>query len=130
MIEAIVINLTSLTLCASSPKITRCYPIAVGRPGYETPVGNYQAIAIQSCPEFINFKSGRRIKGCSPANPLGRYFIGFKTDGRVIYGIHGTDDELSIGKRVSHGCIRMRNNDIWELYQGVTPITKIIVDNG
>lgn len=37
---------------------------------------------------------------------------------RYVY-IHGTADEVQIGKQVSHGCIRMRNQDILELYDRV-----------
>jgi L,D-transpeptidase YbiS len=47
---------------------------------------------------------------------------------RYIY-IHGTSDEQRIGAPVSHGCIRMRNADVMELFDAVTPGTAVeIVD--
>jgi lipoprotein-anchoring transpeptidase ErfK/SrfK len=45
---------------------------------------------------------------------------------RYIY-IHGTPYEEDIGKPVSHGCIRMRNADLIELYDQVTPGTEVMI---
>jgi len=38
---------------------------------------------------------------------------------RKGYGIHGTNDPRSIGKRASHGCVRMRNRDVEDLFARV-----------
>lgn len=46
------------------------------------------------------------------------------------YGIHGTNDEGRIGDSVSHGCIRMRNRDVTELYDLVDVGTPVIIRNG
>ena len=43
---------------------------------------------------------------------------------RFIY-IHGTGDEQRIGQAVSHGCIRMRNRDLVELFDAVSPGTPV-----
>ncbi len=43
---------------------------------------------------------------------------------RFVY-IHGTSDEQRIGEPVSHGCIRMRNRDVIELFDAVTPGTPV-----
>lgn len=45
---------------------------------------------------------------------------------RCIY-IHGTPEELKIGEPSSHGCIRMRNSDIYALYEIVEPGTPVII---
>ncbi|WP_210365846.1 L,D-transpeptidase [Bacillus sp. REN3] len=69
------------------------------------------------------------IPGGSPENPLGSRWIGFDargTDGR-IYGIHGTNDPSSIGKRVSQGCIRLQNEAVESLYDYIPLGTKILV---
>jgi lipoprotein-anchoring transpeptidase ErfK/SrfK len=61
-----------------------------------------------------------------PNNPLGVRWIGFWTDGRNYIGFHGTPAEELVGQAVSHGCVRMRNQDIVALYEQVkigTPIT-------
>lgn len=71
----------------------------------------------------------KEIPGGSPENPLGSRWIGFdakETDGR-IYGVHGTNNPSSIGKRVSQGCIRLQNDVIESLYPRIPLGTKILV---
>lgn len=65
------------------------------------------------------------LSGCEPGfNRLREV----DTMRRYIY-IHGTSDEQRIGAPVSHGCIRMRNSDVIELFDAVTPGTPVeIVD--
>jgi hypothetical protein len=43
------------------------------------------------------------------------------------YALHGTDEPLSIGKAVSHGCVRLRNEDIAYLYSIVPPGTAVFI---
>ena len=50
-------------------------------------------------------------------NPLGTRWIGFHTKGGGVYGIHGTNDPASVGKFVSHGCVRMLNKQVEELFE-------------
>ena len=69
------------------------------------------------------------IPGGDPKNPLGSRWIGFdaeNTDGR-IYGIHGTNDPSSIGKKISQGCIRLQNEAVQSLYDYIPLGTKILV---
>jgi lipoprotein-anchoring transpeptidase ErfK/SrfK len=49
-----------------------------------------------------------------PSNPLGTRWLGLSVKG---FGIHGTNVPQSIGKNASHGCIRMRNSDVEELFE-------------
>ena len=49
-------------------------------------------------------------------NPLGTRWLGLSLKG---YGIHGTNGPCSIGRNASHGCIRMRNRDVEELFKMV-----------
>ncbi|MGH8583599.1 MAG: L,D-transpeptidase family protein [Gammaproteobacteria bacterium] len=51
---------------------------------------------------------------------------GVDSRSRYIY-IHGTADEAAIGKPASHGCIRMRNADIIELFEHVAPGTAVLI---
>jgi hypothetical protein len=46
-------------------------------------------------------------------NPLGTRWMGLSLKG---YGIHGTNVQSSVGKAVSHGCFRMRKQDVEDLY--------------
>jgi len=101
------------------------YPIAVGKPGWETPIGSYKVIDMQRDPGWENPLNGKVIPP-GPDNPLGTRWIAFWTDGRDFIGLHGTPDEKLVGQAVSHGCIRMRNQDVLALYALVkigTPVT-------
>jgi lipoprotein-anchoring transpeptidase ErfK/SrfK len=58
----------------------------------------------------------RTIPGGAPNNPMGAAVLGLN---RGNYAIHGTNDPASIGGFVSHGCIRMHNEDVLDLYNRV-----------
>jgi len=62
-------------------------------------------------------------------NGFGGYWLGLDVPWGT-YGIHGTTSEWSIGRAASHGCIRMYNNDIKELYNTVPIDTPVIITNG
>jgi len=64
------------------------------------------------------------LSGCQPGfNRLGSC----DTMHRYIY-IHGCPDSVAMGKTGSHGCIRMRNADIVELFDRVAPYTLVDID--
>ena len=65
-----------------------------------------------------------RIEGGSPRNPMGERVLGLD---RGNYAIHGTNDPSSIGRFVSHGCIRMFNADVIDLYNRVPVGTPVVV---
>jgi hypothetical protein len=103
----------------------KSYSVAVGRQGWRTPVGNFEVIQMIHDPSWTNPFTGRVIGGGDPENPLGRYWIGFWTDGHNWVGMHGTPNPESVGREASHGCIRLYNRDIQELFTLVrvgTPI--------
>ena len=61
------------------------------------------------------------LSGCEPGfNRLRQV----DTMRRLVY-IHGTSDEQRIGRPVSHGCIRMRNGDVVDLFDQVAPGTPV-----
>jgi lipoprotein-anchoring transpeptidase ErfK/SrfK len=64
------------------------------------------------------------IAGGAPNNPMGEAVLGLD---RGNYAIHGTNDPSSIGRYVSHGCIRMFNQDIVDLYGRVALGTPVFV---
>ncbi|MSO67847.1 MAG: L,D-transpeptidase [Pseudolabrys sp.] len=64
------------------------------------------------------------IPGGSPRNPMGAAAMGLN---RGNYAIHGTNDPGSIGRYVSHGCIRMHNEDILDLYRRAPIGTEVFV---
>lgn len=59
-----------------------------------------------------------------PANPLGARALYL---GSTLYRIHGTNAPWTIGGAVSSGCIRMRNEDVMDLYERVPVGTKVVV---
>jgi L,D-transpeptidase ErfK/SrfK len=105
-------------------KVLNSYPVAVGKPGWETPLGEFKVLTMELNPIFKSFKSGRVIPP-GPDNPLGVRWIGIWTDGATQLGFHGTNEPELIGQAVSHGCIRMMNKDVVKLYAQVkngTPV--------
>lgn len=107
--------------------VVASYAIAVGRAGWETPLGEYQVFSKEVNPVFKNFKTGNVIQP-GPDNPLGVRWIGFWTDGKTQLGFHGTNEPKLIGQAVSHGCIRMRNKDVTALFEKVLIGTPVIVE--
>ena len=65
------------------------------------------------------------IPGGSPRNPMGAAAMTLSGGGE--YAIHGTNNPGSIGGFVSHGCIRMYNQDVMDLYERVSFGTKVVV---
>jgi lipoprotein-anchoring transpeptidase ErfK/SrfK len=64
------------------------------------------------------------IPGGAPNNPMGAAALGLD---RGNYAIHGTNNPASIGRFVSHGCIRMYNQDIMDLYDRTHVGTRVFV---
>ena len=72
-------------------------------------------------------KKGRELPAFmegGPANPLGARALYL---GNTLYRIHGTNQPWSIGQAVSSGCIRMRNEDVMDLYERSSVGAKVIV---
>ncbi|MNY04172.1 putative L,D-transpeptidase YbiS precursor [compost metagenome] len=59
-----------------------------------------------------------------PANPMGARAMYL---GSTLYRIHGTNQPWTIGSNNSSGCIRMRNEDVTDLYERVNVGTRVIV---
>jgi len=108
------------------------YPVGVGRLGMQWSGtafidGKYVRPA-WSPPDSIRSDYRRLppvIPGGSPQNPMGVAAMTLSGGGQ--YAIHGTNNEGSIGHFVSHGCIRMHNADITDLYNRVSVGTRVVV---
>jgi lipoprotein-anchoring transpeptidase ErfK/SrfK len=107
-------------------KLQATYQIAVGRDGWETPTGEFRILNMQQSPTWQNPITGQTIAS-GVENPLGSRWIGFWSDGTHQIGFHGTNQENLIGQAVSHGCIRMREQDIQALYTQVMIGTPVLV---
>ncbi|XJZ25654.1 L,D-transpeptidase family protein [Bacillota bacterium Lsc_1132] len=86
----------------------KMYPIAVGKMLTKTPVGEYVIVNRQ----------------LNPGGPFGVMWLSLS---RAGYGIHGTNNPASIGKAVSHGCVRMYNRDVLQLADLVPNGTRVII---
>jgi L,D-transpeptidase ErfK/SrfK len=91
-------------------RVVRTYDVAVGKASTPTPEGEFQIINHIQNPTY--YGTGVVI-GPGTGNPLGTRWMGLSAKG---YGIHGTNVPSSIGKAASHGCIRMRQQDLEELF--------------
>lgn len=127
----IVINTNErlLYLVEANGKALR-YGVGVGKPGFswagahtitakrEWPDWRPPAEMIKRRPDLPRFMPG------GIDNPLGARALYL---GSTLYRIHGSNEPWTIGKRVSSGCIRMRNQDVEDLYTRVGVGTKVIV---
>ena len=103
------------------------YPIAVGKDGWETPVGTYQVMQMIKNPTWEHPWTGELVEP-GPDNPLGTRWIGFWTDGKDVIGFHGTPNEDSVGQAASHGCVRMFDRDVQALFEKVSVGTTVVVE--
>jgi lipoprotein-anchoring transpeptidase ErfK/SrfK len=92
-------------------RVVKIYPIAVGKRTTPSPAGSFHIVSRVQRPTY--YHAGKVI-GPGPLNPVGTRWIGL---GYLGYGIHGTNAPASVGKAESHGCIRLRNRDIEELFE-------------
>ncbi len=109
---SVLINLGThaLTLLKDGQYIKR-YPVAIGKSSTPTPTGNYK---------IVN-------KLMNPGGPYGVRWMGLNIP-YGGYGIHGTNDPSSIGKSVSHGCVRLNNKDVIELYHLLPIGTSVTIE--
>jgi len=91
-------------------QVLKTYPIAVGARRTPSPDGDFVIINHAKDPTY---RHGDTEIAPGNNNPLGSRWMGLSLKG---YGIHGTNVQSSVGKAVSHGCFRMRKQDVEELY--------------
>ena len=110
-------------------RLAKRYSIAVGQAGLETPAGLYRINDKEINPSWHVPNSAwagslaGRIIPPGPSDPIKARWLGF-WDGA---GIHGTDQDWSIGHAVSHGCVRMHISDVEQLYSLVPLGTPVYV---
>jgi L,D-transpeptidase ErfK/SrfK len=131
--RGIVINLSELRLFYfPDPHTVMTFPIGIGKEGWQTPTGHTSIVLKRKNPVWIPPASIRaedpdlpEIFPAGPDNPLGDYALDLAWRD---YRIHGTNRPYGVGKRVSHGCIRLYPEDISVLFSLVekgTPVTII-----
>jgi len=122
-------------------RLVRRFPVAVGMPGWETPVGRFQVLNKTENPVWEHPEKGTHTPA-GPANPLGSRWIGFHQDclgrrgwdgehildvkGCVVAGFHGTPHRWTVGQALSHGCVRLYEEHVRQVFDFVsigTPVT-------
>jgi hypothetical protein len=99
-------------------EVVTAWEVGVGKPGSETPPGQYLVGEKTSDPMW--FRPGHApVPYGDPENPLGTRWIAWQhSDGsNTSLGFHGTKDPGSIGEDLSQGCVRMRQQAIEELFE-------------
>jgi lipoprotein-anchoring transpeptidase ErfK/SrfK len=95
-------------------EVVRMFPVAVGKPATPSPAGTFTIVNRVTNPTY--YAPDGKTVAPGAKNPIGTRWIGLSQKG---YGIHGTDQPKSIGFAKSHGCIRLRNEDVERLFERV-----------
>jgi L,D-transpeptidase ErfK/SrfK len=131
--QGIVVNLADQRLYwfADPPAAPQSFPIGIGREGWSTPLGETTVAGKRENPVWYPPASIRAeqpsLPGAvppGPDNPLGAHALYLGWD---AYVIHGTNRPGGIGRRVSHGCIRLAPDDIARLFAAVAPGTPVTI---
>lgn len=136
--DGIIINTAAMRLYYfPDPNTVVTYPIAVGKRGWSTPRGYTRIVAKKKHPTWTPPPSiireaarrGRKLRKvyrAGPNNPLGTRALRLGIPGILI---HGTNKPWTIGQRRSHGCIRMRRQDVESLFDMVSVGTPVRIIN-
>jgi len=119
------------------------FPVATGMPGWETPTGSFAVFQKIDQPVWVHPVTGERVEEQGPDNPLGSHWIAFQRDclgrdahdgdrwitikGCTTTGFHGTPHRWTVGRAISHGCVRLYNEDVRRLYGQVKLGTQVTV---
>ncbi len=105
-------------------EILKTYNVSTGKDN-STPVGVFKIEEKMVKPVW--YKVGAVVPADSKEYELGERWMGLSLKG---YGIHGTSDESTIGMQITHGCVRMYNAEVVELYNIVPSGTEVeIIDS-
>lgn len=132
--ESIVINLAEMRLYhfpQHAGKAVATFPIGIGDEGTNTPTGTFRIVKKIAKPVWHVPKSIRKLKPWlpktvppGPDNPLGSHALHLSAKGILI---HGTNRPFGIGRRLSHGCIRLYPEDIVPFFRKVRLGAKVAI---
>jgi L,D-transpeptidase ErfK/SrfK len=133
--DGIVINISELRLYYFTRKgrsrLVRIFPIGIGSEGHDTPPGKYSVVQrivkpAWHVPESIRKEKPElpKVVPAGPNNPLGSHALRLSSAGILI---HGTNRPWGVGRRVSHGCIRLYPEDISRFFPMVPNGTKVTI---
>jgi lipoprotein-anchoring transpeptidase ErfK/SrfK len=107
-------------------KLIGFFPATIGSDEMQTPDGDLKVSGVSKHPTYtfdparLTYKgpTKKTVVAAGPNNPVGAVWIGLN---KPTFGIHGAPDPALIGKRSSHGCVRLTNWDAQELAAAVKP---------
>ena len=102
-------------------EVMKTYIVSTGKDN-KTPIGTFKIVNKLVKPTW--YKTGAVISPDSPDNILGSRWMGFDLKG---YGIHGTTEPQRLGEQITLGCVRMKNEEIQELFDIIPVGTEIII---
>lgn len=130
----VVVNVSEmrLYLFPAGGGVPLTFPVGVGMEGWHTPLGTFTVVGKTVNPAWYPPASIRRENPELPArvppgpdNPLGTHALRL-SKGTIL--IHGTDEPYGVGRKASHGCIRLYPEDIPRLFEQVpvkTPVKMV-----
>jgi lipoprotein-anchoring transpeptidase ErfK/SrfK len=114
VVRRIVVSIPDRKLAViENGKVAKIYRVAVGAKESPSPSGEFKIINRIQKPTYY---APSVVIPAGEDNPLGPRWIGLSLS---HFGIHGTNQPHSIGRHASHGCIRMHNADVEELFERV-----------
>lgn len=131
--RGIIVNSPEMRLYYYHDNVVDVLPIGIGQLGTDTPLNWTTKVerkrANPTWTPTAKMHAEYRARGeylpavwpAGPDNPMGLFAIYI---GR-LYAIHGTNADFGIGLRVSHGCVRLRNEDIEYLFNAVPVGTRV-----
>ncbi|MEG0856246.1 MAG: L,D-transpeptidase family protein [Terrisporobacter sp.] len=123
--QLIIVNSKKNTLnFYENNSLVRKFDCATGKKS--TPTPQRKTTVVNKIKNRPYYSGG--IPGGHPNNPLGKRWMGLNMYGYgTTYGIHGTNNESSIGKNISGGCIRMHNKDVEWLFNKINRGATVII---
>jgi L,D-transpeptidase ErfK/SrfK len=141
--RGIIVNLAEMRLFyfpeqqqPGAQRVVYTFPLGIGRRSWPTPEGSYRVVEkikdpVWTVPASVLHEAkveGVKMPTLVPPgddNPLGKYALLLDEKG---YLIHGTNKPFGIGRRVSHGCVRLYPKDIAKLFQHVPRGTPVRIE--
>ena len=111
----------NLLFLKRNDEVIKTYIVSTGE-NSSTPVGSFKIV--NKLVDPVWYKTGAVIMPDSPENILGARWLGINQEG---YGIHGTTLPQELGMQVTLGCVRMRNDQVEELYDLISIGTEVII---
>lgn len=133
---AIIVNIPEFRLYyfpTEVPVAVVTFPLGIGDEGRETPTGTYAVIEKIANPAWYvprsireNTRGFPRVVPPGPKNPMGSHALRLSRNNILI---HGTNRPWGIGRRSSHGCLRLYPEDIVRLFKLVETGIQVVIVN-